>query len=134
MLGAWGENSNSYASDVQALPVEFCTNNGSFPQGRYFLESIGISPEGFEGFPDDLKCLIENAAMCEHYAGEEPYDEERQAEITQALDKSCSDAQRLSLSLKKKYLHENSIGKVLSVCDVGVNTSCASYRRVEPEK
>jgi len=90
-----------------------------------FLKDIGINPVGFEHYPNDLKLFIDNAAMCEHFAGEEPYDEQRRQEISQALDKSCPEAKKLSLLLKKKYAGNGAFSKILAVCDAEMPTACA---------
>jgi len=133
LLGGCGKNTSDHDSEVsrsvKTFPAEACTDGATFPQSRFFLENVGINHEGFESYPDDLKCFTENAAMCEHFAGEEGYDEQRQTEILLALDKYCSDAQGLSLLLKKKYAHDSAISKILAVCDVEKSTSCGSFRK-----
>ncbi|MDR0779968.1 MAG: oligoendopeptidase F [Pseudomonadales bacterium] len=105
-----------------------CANVSDFSQSAYFLDGAGLGSEGFENYPDDLKCFTENAALCEHFAGEEPYDAQRQAEITSALEKYCRAAQALSVTLKQKYAGDAAISKTLTACDAGVLTVCSDFK------
>ena len=106
-----------------------CISEGAVTQSQSFLASIGNPQNDWDNFPDDVKCFTENAAICEHFAGEEGYDEERQKYILQALNKTCIPAQELSVILKKKYAHNAIIEKVLTVCDPGMPTACSSFKK-----
>ena len=117
------------ASSSSTFPPDLCAKNADFKESPFFLETIGINPNGFDRFPEDVKCFTENAAICEHFAGEEAYSEERQKEILQALNKYCARAQELSPVLKKKYEQNIAIGKILTVCDTGKPAACGSFKK-----
>jgi hypothetical protein len=56
---------------------------------------------GFKRYPLEVKRFLENAAMCEHFAGEEGYDAERGQYILQELERYCGDARKAALVLRK---------------------------------
>ncbi len=54
------------------------------------LETAADAPLGTSAaLPPDVEAQRENAETCEHFAGEEPYDEARRREIEAAIDASC---------------------------------------------
>ncbi|MDR1350090.1 MAG: hypothetical protein LBJ59_04790 [Zoogloeaceae bacterium] len=107
--------------------VEACAANASYSESPYFLENYGLAINDFENYPQDIKCFAENAALCEHFAGEEAYDEARGKDITHALEKYCAAAQKQSAGLKKKYMQNTDFIKILMVCDEGSPAVCASF-------
>jgi hypothetical protein len=129
--GALYFNDWSFSGRTQtsaALGSASCANFSKFSESAYFLDGVGLGSEGFENYPDDLKCFTENAALCEHFAGEEPYDAQRQAEISGALEKYCRNAQALSVTLKKKYADDAAIRKTLTACDAKMPTACGGFK------
>jgi hypothetical protein len=46
----------------------------AFHAGQSFLRDFGMDAAGFERYPFEVKRFLENAAMCEHFAGEEGHD------------------------------------------------------------
>jgi hypothetical protein len=97
-----------------------------------FLEDFGIKADGVDRYPAEVKCFIESAALCGHFAGEEGYDEERRQEIHRALDKYCPDARARSKGLKEKYRNDTAIRKIAEICE---NTAavCASFSEIQDE-
>ncbi|MDR3212800.1 MAG: hypothetical protein LBT71_02605 [Azoarcus sp.] len=104
---------------------ELCAEGAAFPAGQSFLGDFGIEGGALETLPIDVRCFAENAAVCEHFAGEEG-NEEREQAILRALDKYCGDAQSLAVSLKNKYAQNPDVMKILSVCDPGSTAVCSS--------
>ena len=89
------------------------------------LEDHGIATGGFENLPADVKCFLENAASCEHFAGEEPYDKEREEFIHEALKRYCSAARNQLQPLKQKYQSRMDVQRILAVCEKGSQAVCA---------
>lgn len=80
-----------------------------------------------EKLPKDVAKYVENADMCEHFAGEwDDNDKARQLEIIQAIDQSCGAAQRQLKRLNVKYARQPAIKKVI---DQHANDSVMSFRK-----
>ena len=68
-----------------------------------------------EKLPKDVAQFVENAQMCEHFAGEwDDNDKARQREITQAIEQSCGQAQRQWKRLSAKYAGQPKLQKVIA--------------------
>jgi hypothetical protein len=118
----------TYSSSQVNERDELCVDD--VQSSKLFLESFGIKTEFFENSPRDVRCFVENAVMCEHFAGEEPYDAERGKEIAKAVKKQCSAAQSKLKFLKIKYEDQN-IKEVLTICESGSDAVCASFNPKE---
>ena len=80
-----------------------------------------------EKLPKDVARFVENAQMCEHFAGEwDDKDKARQREITQAVASSCGQAQRQWKRLRVKYAGQPEIHKVI---DEHANDAVRSFRK-----
>ncbi|WP_093001623.1 hypothetical protein [Rhizobium sp. NFR07] len=53
--------------------------------------------------PVDVAAFVEERQQCDHFRGEEAYDEARAAEINKALDRYCSGTDARLAKLKAKY-------------------------------
>lgn len=53
--------------------------------------------------PSDLQAAADNFEMCEHWAGEEPYDPERRKQIEDGVDDSCGPLKAALPALDAKY-------------------------------
>lgn len=49
-------------------------------------------PPGLCAMPDDVRAMVEAYDTCQHFLGEEPYDDERRAEINSAIGEFCAPA------------------------------------------
>ena len=57
-----------------------------------------------KGMPAKVKKFIDRQVECNHWGGEEPYDEERLQEINAAADRlKCNDLEKDEKQLKKTY-------------------------------
>jgi hypothetical protein len=116
------------AEPVKVRNTKLCPTNGPTSiLGSSFLEDFGQDGDLLATKPEDVRYFVENAATCEHFAGEEPYDEERRTEIRIALGKYCKKALELSTLLKGKYSQNADILQILSVCDKGSPAVCSSF-------
>lgn len=80
-----------------------------------------------EKLPRDVARFVENAQMCEHFAGEwDEHDKARQREITQAVEQSCGQAQRQWKRLSAKYAGQPAIQKII---DEHANDAVRSFRK-----
>ena len=80
-----------------------------------------------EKLPRDVAQFIEQAQMCEHFAGEwDEHDKARQRDITQAIEQSCGQAQRQWKRLSAKYAGQPAIKKVI---DEHANDAVRSFRK-----
>jgi len=107
--------------------TRLCTEITDCPLGKSFLEYVNGRTDGFENAPVDIKYFVEDAATCEHFAGEEPYDMERRKEIIEGLKSACSSAQTMLSVLKTKYKNDAAAGHMLAVCEKGSKAVCASF-------
>ena len=80
-----------------------------------------------EKLPKDVAQFVENAQMCEHFAGEwDDNDKARQREITQAIEQSCGQAQRQWKRLSAKYAGQPKLQKVIAD---NANDAVRSFRK-----
>ena len=80
-----------------------------------------------EKLPKDVAKFVENAQMCEHFAGEwDDNDKARQREIIAAVDDACGQAQRQWKRLSAKYAGQPAIKKVI---DAHANDAVRTFRK-----
>ncbi|MGF6119374.1 hypothetical protein ABIE30_004595 [Janthinobacterium lividum] len=80
-----------------------------------------------EKLPKDVAQFVENAQMCEHFAGEwDDNDKARQREITQAVASSCGQAQRQWKRLSAKYAGQLTLQKIIAD---NANDAVRSFRK-----
>ncbi len=72
----------------------FANEVGNFPQVKKITN----------GMPKDAVALIERIAECNHWSGEEPYDQERAEQIRKAVKKSrCGSLDSVEQTIEQKY-------------------------------
>ena len=125
-LTACSADETNSSPQVKNEQIESCVVGDDYSLGKNFLNDFGIKTDGFDNAPVDVKCFVEDAAMCEHFAGEEPYDAERKKEIVLALTKYCSAARSKLKVLETKYKDQD-VKKILTVCENKSNAVCASF-------
>ena len=77
--------------------------------------------------PRDVARFVENAEMCEHFAGEwDEHDKARQREITQAVEQSCGQAQKQWKRLSAKYAGQPALKKRIAE---HANDAVRSFRK-----
>lgn len=80
-----------------------------------------------EKLPQDVAKFVENAQMCEHFAGEwDDNDKARQREITQAVASSCGQAQKQWKRLRVKYAGQPKLQQVIAE---NANDAVRSFRK-----
>ena len=80
-----------------------------------------------EKLPRDVARFVENAEMCELFAGEwDDNDKARQREITQAVEQSCGQAQKQWKRLSAKYAGQPALKKLIAE---HANDAVRSFRK-----
>lgn len=59
--------------------------------------------EGAPGIPAEVEAFVERWQLCQHWAGEEPYDAARRAEIQRGVDESCPGNDQARAELERRY-------------------------------
>lgn len=68
--------------------------------------------------PMDVRMFIERRAECDHWLGEEPYDGDRAAQITEAiLELECARLPRDEAELRRRYRARPDVLDLISVTD-----------------
>lgn len=77
---------------------------------------ISLSAWGDTPLPGEVQHFIDNAEMCQHFAGEwDPtLPEENKKDIEKGLNEYCPQAEKSLPLLKKKYSDNNDILRLLS--------------------
>ncbi len=69
-------------------------------------------------FPEDVALLIDRIQDCNHFAGEEPYNEERALEIKKAFKQlKCHSLEKDKEKLLKKYRGNGEIVKAIEFAE-----------------
>ncbi|HZD41479.1 MAG TPA: hypothetical protein VE131_12195 [Terriglobales bacterium] len=89
-----------------------------------FLTAVGlllVVPSGYTAgqtasvdLPSDVARFKKRRDICDHFRGEEPYDEERRKFLKENLRKYCSGSDKELASLKKKYSDSIAVLKALA--------------------
>jgi hypothetical protein len=67
-----------------------------------------------ERLPEDVARFIERRDGCDHFRGEEAYDEERRQFLLQKMIETCKGTDRQLAALKKKYRGQKQVMEKLS--------------------
>lgn len=73
---------------------------------------------GMPGCPDEVKALVDRAINCQHWVGEEPYDDARGHEIETAIAELKCDTLSLDHDrMLKHYAHQRDVMDALQAAD-----------------
>ncbi|MCC7600771.1 hypothetical protein IGS61_24995 [Janthinobacterium sp. FW305-129] len=93
----------------------------------FMLGCVPLLAGAQEKLPQDVAKFVENAQMCEHFAGEwDDNDKARQREITQAVASSCGQAQKQWKRLRVKYAGQPKLQQVIAE---NANDAVRSFRK-----
>lgn len=65
--------------------------------------------------PEDVAQFVEKRDLCDHFRGEEPYDEERRKFLILNMTELCAGTDRLLAELREKYANDAVVTRVLSI-------------------
>lgn len=66
------------------------------------------------GIPEDVALFRERRDLCDHFRGEEPYDEERRAFLEANLARYCTGTDAELAALKSRYRDDEAVMELLS--------------------
>ncbi len=72
------------------------------------------------GLPADVAKFKERRDLCDHFRGEDPYDEERRKFLEDNLRRYCTGTDRELASLRAKYNDNEAVLTVLSGYEVNI--------------
>lgn len=67
--------------------------------------------------PQDVQHYLDQRALCDHWAGEEPYDKQRARQIAQGVERDCRGLDRLLQRLQHRYGSNPQVMDVLRAYD-----------------
>lgn len=67
--------------------------------------------------PEDIRTFKSRHEACEHFIGEEPYDEERRAFLNEAVNESCTGIDQQLQDLRTRYAEDSALRGVLRAFD-----------------
>ena len=66
------------------------------------------------GLPKDAAAVVTRRVICDHWAGEEPYDKARAREIARAMRQNkCDSLERDEAEVRKRYANDPKVVKAL---------------------
>ena len=68
-----------------------------------------------EPMPADIRTFTNKRDECDHWRGEEPYDDERAKEISGAINDTCTGTDDKLSKLRRKYKDRPSVLEVLAI-------------------
>lgn len=88
-----------------------------------FLTSICVPLWAQAKFPADVARFIERRDGCDHFRGEEPYDEERRKFLLDNITALCTGTDNKLAQLKKKYAGRPEVIRKLNDYERRIETS-----------
>lgn len=70
--------------------------------------------ESSSRLPDEVSQFMERRNLCEHFLGEEPYDEERRKFLMKNLKKYCTGTDKELSSVRNKYKNNEAVLNALA--------------------
>ncbi|NML07277.1 hypothetical protein [Sphingomonas sp. G-3-2-10] len=77
---------------------------------------LAVYPEA-RGMPADVQRYLVKRADCEHWAGEEPYDADRKAEIERNVAESCTGIDAQTAALRTRHANDSVVAGMLGELD-----------------
>lgn len=68
----------------------------------YLLLGLTL-PAAAQPLPEDLAAFIQDYESCVHFSGEEPYDEEWRAFLSEQVEQYCNDLEAQRATLSQRY-------------------------------
>ncbi|MGE8271840.1 hypothetical protein [Stenotrophomonas sp.] len=84
------------------------------PEDVYDVDDVRI----YCAMPTDVQAFLARENTCQHFAGEEPYDDERRRELEEASAKYCEGREKIFTGLVARHRGDCAIRKAL----IGINS------------
>ena len=85
-----------------------------------FVPSYSPASDQADKWPADVASFIEQRDLCDHFRGEEPYDEERRKFLEKNIIELCTGTDSELANLKKKYQGNSAVIERLSVYEENI--------------
>lgn len=82
-----------------------------------------VCAESQKDLPSDVSAFVEKRDLCDHFRGEEPYDEERREFLIKNITKLCTGTDNELARLKEKYKDNSAITEKLSSYEEDIEPS-----------
>ncbi len=79
-----------------------------------FAPFYSVAADQIEDWPADVAAFIEQRDLCDHFRGEEPYNEERRKFLERNIVELCTGTDSKLANLKEKYRGKAAVIKRLS--------------------
>ena len=80
-----------------------------------FVPCYTAASDQADEWPEDVASFIEQRDLCDHFRGEEPYDEERKKFLEKNIMELCTGTDSKLVDLKEKYRGNSAIIECLSL-------------------
>ena len=80
-----------------------------------FVPCYGFASDQADEWPADVASFIERRDLCDHFRGEEPYNEERRKFLEKNIVELCTGTDSKLVNLKQKYRRNPAVIKRLSL-------------------
>lgn len=87
-----------------------------------FLSGIACAAQVESPLPADVQAFVEQRDLCDHFRGEEPYDEERRLFLEQNMIELCTGSDGQLAALKQKYRGNEAVQSALAGYEVDIET------------
>ena len=85
-----------------------------------FIPYYTAASDQAEEWPADVAAFIETRDRCDHFRGEEPYDEERRKFLEKNINELCTGTDRKLADLKEKYRGNLAVRERLSLYEENI--------------
>jgi hypothetical protein len=69
---------------------------------------------GIPDYPFDVEEFVDRREICDHFRGEEPYDDDRAKFLAEQIEKVCTGTDKELQALKQKYNGDDEIMQILN--------------------
>jgi hypothetical protein len=80
-----------------------------------FVPSYAVASDQADEWPADVAAFIEQRDLCDHFRGEDPYDEERKKFLEKNIIELCTGTDSKLANLKEKYRGNSTVIERLSL-------------------
>ncbi|WP_295556579.1 hypothetical protein [uncultured Stenotrophomonas sp.] len=106
---AEAEPSADLTSGDEALDKARAAAGCPVPEDVYDVDDVRI----YCAMPADVQAFLARENTCQHFAGEEPYDDERRRELEEAGEKYCEGRKKIFADLLARYRGDCAIREAL---------------------
>lgn len=87
------------------------------------ISSTTYATDEHISLPTDVSSFVEKRDLCDHFRGEDPYDEERRAFLEKNMLKLCTGTDAALAKLKSKYINNKLVTSKLNQYEEKIEAS-----------